>query len=81
VISSLVDFADLDVVAGELICLKFAGEGCNVVVNYNSSAGRAEGVAKKVEQDYGMKAFAVQGVGQGKENLQLHHFHFRHMQL
>ncbi|KAE9378040.1 short-chain dehydrogenase/reductase-like protein sdr [Stipitochalara longipes BDJ] len=47
---------------GELICLKFAEQGCNVMINYNSSADRAEGVAKKVEQDYGMKAFTVQGV-------------------
>ena len=59
-------FADHVVVVGELICLKFAGEGCNVVVNYNASAARAEGVAKKVEQDYGMKAFPVQGVSYGK---------------
>jgi len=46
---------------GELICLKFAKEGCNVAINYNSSADRAEGVAKKVEHDHGMKAFTVQG--------------------
>ncbi|PMD25213.1 short-chain dehydrogenase/reductase-like protein sdr [Hyaloscypha hepaticicola] len=49
------------VTGGELVCLKFAVEGCNVAINYNSSADRAEGVVKKVEQDYGMKAFAIQG--------------------
>jgi NAD(P)-dependent dehydrogenase (short-subunit alcohol dehydrogenase family) len=48
--------------SGEIICLKFAEEGCNVAVNYNSSADRARGVAEKVEQDYGMKAIAIQGV-------------------
>ncbi len=47
---------------GELVCLKYAVEGCNVAINYNSSADRAEGVVRKVEQDYGTKAFAIQGV-------------------
>jgi hypothetical protein len=48
--------------AGELICLKFADEGCNVAINYNSSADKAAAVAKKVEQDYGMRTFTIQGV-------------------
>ncbi|KAH8793647.1 short-chain dehydrogenase/reductase-like protein sdr [Hyaloscypha sp. PMI_1271] len=46
---------------GELICLKFADEGCNVAINYNSSADKAAAVAKKVEQDYGTRAFTIQG--------------------
>lgn len=59
---SLVNIANSKFLPGELVCLKFAVEGCNVAINYNSSADRAEGVVKKVEQDYGMKAFAIQGV-------------------
>lgn len=47
---------------GELICLKFAQEGCNVAINYNSSADRAKGVAEKVEKEHGVKAFLIQGV-------------------
>jgi NAD(P)-dependent dehydrogenase (short-subunit alcohol dehydrogenase family) len=47
---------------GELICLKFAEEGCNVAVNYNSNAERAKGIADKIWKEHGMKAFIVQGV-------------------
>jgi len=46
---------------GELICYKFAQEGCNVAINYNASADRAKGVAEKIEKDYGTKAFLIQG--------------------
>jgi len=46
---------------GELICYKFAQEGCNVAINYNASADRAKGVAEKVEKDHGMKAIILQG--------------------
>lgn len=46
---------------GELICLKFAEEGCSVAINYNASADRAKGVASKVEKDHGMKAVVIQG--------------------
>lgn len=52
--------------AGALICLKFAEEGCNVAINYNSSPDRAKDVAKKVEEDHGMKAVTIQGVCKSK---------------
>ncbi|TVY38483.1 Glucose 1-dehydrogenase [Lachnellula subtilissima] len=45
---------------GELICLKFAAEGCNVAVNYNASEDRAKEVAEKVE-GFGGKAVLVKG--------------------
>ncbi|TVY87217.1 Glucose 1-dehydrogenase, partial [Lachnellula willkommii] len=45
---------------GELICLKFAAEGCNVAVNYNTSEDRAKEVAGKVE-GFGGKAVLVKG--------------------
>jgi hypothetical protein len=64
--TSLLFLANPEILVGELICLKFAEEGCNVAINYNSSADRAEGVAKKVEHDHGMKAFTVQGVSKSK---------------
>jgi len=46
---------------GELICLKFAAEGCNVAVNYNASEDRAKEVAEKVRR-FGGKAVLVKGV-------------------
>ena len=49
---------------GERISVRFAQEGCNVVVNYLSSADRAKAVADKIEKEYGLKAFLVQGVSQ-----------------
>ncbi|TVY17661.1 Granaticin polyketide synthase putative ketoacyl reductase 2 [Lachnellula arida] len=45
---------------GELICLKFAAEGCNVAVNYNASEDRAKEVAGKVE-GFGGKAVLIKG--------------------
>ncbi|TVY62287.1 Granaticin polyketide synthase putative ketoacyl reductase [Lachnellula suecica] len=51
---------------GELICLKFAAEGCNVAVNYQSSLDRAMGVGDKVRQ-LGVKSVLVQG-DVGKES-------------
>lgn len=59
---------DADVVCdsglGELICLKFAAEGCDVAVNYNASKERAEGVKGKIETGgaSGTRVFVVQGV-------------------
>lgn len=47
---------------GELVCLRFAAEGCNVAVNYMSSADRASSVAEKVVSDYGVECFTIQGV-------------------
>jgi hypothetical protein len=62
----LVDAANSVILVGELVCWKFAEEGCNVAINYNSSADRAATVAKKIEQDYGMKAITIQGVGEAR---------------
>ncbi|OBT84746.1 hypothetical protein VE02_06318 [Pseudogymnoascus sp. 03VT05] len=45
---------------GALICDKFAKEGCNIVINYVSSSAAAEEIAKSIEGEYGVKAFAVQ---------------------
>jgi len=36
---------------GELICIKFAQEGCNVAINYNASEERARGVKAKIEKE------------------------------
>jgi len=47
---------------GALICEKFAAEGCNIAVNYNSSKERAEDVAKKIENEYKVKAIVIGGV-------------------
>jgi NAD(P)-dependent dehydrogenase (short-subunit alcohol dehydrogenase family) len=46
---------------GALICDKFAKEGSNIIINYVSSATVAEEIAKTLEKEYGVKAFAVQG--------------------
>lgn len=48
---------------GEVICLKFAREGCNIAINYMSSADRAQDLAKKIESESGVKVALVQGVG------------------
>ncbi|KAH8596323.1 short-chain dehydrogenase/reductase-like protein sdr [Bisporella sp. PMI_857] len=50
---------------GEAICLKFAGEGCNVAINYFSNEARAQSVADRVEK-LGGKAVLVQA-DMGKE--------------
>ncbi|KAG4428721.1 hypothetical protein IFR05_015792, partial [Cadophora sp. M221] len=47
---------------GELICLKFAAEGCDVAINYVAAADRAQAVADKIEGDYGRSAVLIQGV-------------------
>ncbi|PBP25080.1 hypothetical protein BUE80_DR003965 [Diplocarpon rosae] len=39
----------------------FAQEGCDVAVNYVASEERAKGVAEKIERDYGMRAYVIQG--------------------
>jgi len=40
---------------------RFAGEGCNIVVNYVSSTEIAEELAKGLTARYGVKAVAIQG--------------------
>ena len=46
---------------GALLCQKFAAEGCNVAINYNSSPDRAKQVAEACEK-HGVKAVVVQAV-------------------
>ncbi|KFY86387.1 hypothetical protein V498_07516 [Pseudogymnoascus sp. VKM F-4517 (FW-2822)] len=46
---------------GALICDKFAQQGANVVINYISSSAAAEEIAKTIEAEHGVKAFAVRG--------------------
>lgn len=47
---------------GVLICDKFAKEGANVVVNYNSSQAAGEELAATLRKEYGVKAVAIKGV-------------------
>lgn len=42
--------------------MKFAAEGCNVVVNYVSSKDRAEEVVEKCEREFGVKSTAIKAV-------------------
>jgi NAD(P)-dependent dehydrogenase (short-subunit alcohol dehydrogenase family) len=46
---------------GVLVCLKFAQEGCNIAINYVSSADKGEALASTIEKEHGVKAFAIQG--------------------
>ncbi|KAH8799177.1 short-chain dehydrogenase/reductase-like protein sdr [Xylogone sp. PMI_703] len=46
---------------GEIVCLKFAEEGSNVAINYNSSAKKAEELAAKLVKEYGVKTITIQG--------------------
>merc|ERR1712093_74810 len=46
---------------GELICLKFAAEGCDIAINYVAAEDRARGVADKIEGDYGRSAVLIKG--------------------
>lgn len=44
---------------GTAICLAFAAEGANVVVNYNTNGEKAEQVVKDIKEKYGTEAIAV----------------------
>ncbi|TAQ85006.1 hypothetical protein B7494_g6675 [Chlorociboria aeruginascens] len=46
---------------GEVVSLKFAQEGCNIAINYVSSAFKAEELAAKIEKEHGVKAVMIQG--------------------
>ena len=52
---------------GTAICLAFAAEGANVVVNYNTNGDKAEDVAKQIKDKYGTDAIAV-GANVAKES-------------
>jgi NAD(P)-dependent dehydrogenase (short-subunit alcohol dehydrogenase family) len=47
---------------GEIICIKFAKEGCNIALNYLAAAERARQLAEKIEKEYGVKVVVIQGV-------------------
>lgn len=47
---------------GALIVEKFAKEGSNVAINYQSSKDAAQALADKVHKDHGVKAIVLQGV-------------------
>ncbi|CAG8975762.1 hypothetical protein HYALB_00009281 [Hymenoscyphus albidus] len=51
---------------GEVICIKFAQEGCNVAINYLASAEKSKTLAEKLEKDCGVKAIIIQA-DMGKE--------------
>lgn len=40
---------------------RFAAEGCNVVINYLSAIDRAEALAGKVRETWGVRAVILQG--------------------
>lgn len=46
---------------GAVICEKFAAEGSNIIINYVSSKDKAEEVAGKCKDDFGVKVAIVQG--------------------
>lgn len=45
---------------GTAIALAFAGEGCNVVLQYNTGKDKAEALAEKIQKEYGVIALPVQ---------------------
>lgn len=47
---------------GAIIAKKFAIEGSNVAIHYNSSAEKAKRVAEKIEKEYSVKTIVLQGV-------------------
>jgi len=46
---------------GEVICISFAREGCNIAINYVSSADKAKELAARIEKEHGVQAFTIQG--------------------
>ncbi len=47
---------------GAIVCEKFAKEGANVAINYMSSEAAAQDIAKRLQAEFGVKAFALKGV-------------------
>lgn len=48
---------------GEVICFKFAAEGCNVAINYVSSEEKAKELKGKFEGEFGVRVVCLRGVG------------------
>ncbi|KAF7904965.1 uncharacterized protein EAF01_005487 [Botrytis porri] len=46
---------------GEVICLKFAAEGCNIAINYVSRREKAQEMKEKMEREWGVKVFCLMG--------------------
>jgi 3-oxoacyl-[acyl-carrier protein] reductase len=46
---------------GTAICRDLAEEGVNVGINYNNSAAEAEALAGELQEQYGVRAVAIQG--------------------
>jgi NAD(P)-dependent dehydrogenase (short-subunit alcohol dehydrogenase family) len=46
---------------GAAIVERLAQEGCNVAINYSNSRDRAEALAKKIIETFGVKAVVLQG--------------------
>ncbi|KAI9811484.1 MAG: hypothetical protein M1827_005467 [Pycnora praestabilis] len=46
---------------GALVCEKFAGEGCNIAINYVSNAERARETAEKIKKEFRVKVVVIQG--------------------
>lgn len=44
---------------GSALCVSFAREGCNVVIQYNSGREKAENLAKIIEQTYKVRCIAL----------------------
>jgi NAD(P)-dependent dehydrogenase (short-subunit alcohol dehydrogenase family) len=57
--SSLTDFQRG---LGAVIAEKFAAEGCNISINWVSREAPAVELAEKLQKDFGVKTFTVQGV-------------------
>lgn len=47
---------------GALVAEKFAAEGSNVAINYNSNKAAADNVASEISSKYGVKTIVIQGV-------------------
>lgn len=44
---------------GAVICRKFAGEGCNVAINYSSDNTAAESLAEELQKRFGVRAIPI----------------------
>jgi NAD(P)-dependent dehydrogenase (short-subunit alcohol dehydrogenase family) len=47
---------------GAVLCRKFAAEGCNVAINFNSDANAAEHLAQELQASSGIKVITVKAV-------------------
>jgi len=47
---------------GAVLCRKFAAEGSNVAINFNSDAAAADNLAQELKGSYGVKVVTVKAV-------------------